>query len=53
MQFGRRWNLYDDLGDTTHLEYVDIELVEDVEAAGYGLPEPADCVPDEAGIVWF
>ncbi len=53
VQFGRRWALYDDLGDPNDLEYVDIDLMEDVEAAGYGLPAPENCVADEAGIVWY
>ncbi len=52
VQFGRRWRLYDDLGDPEELEYADY-LKEDVEAAGHGLPPPEDCVPDGAGIVWF
>jgi hypothetical protein len=51
--FGRRWRLYDELGEPIELEFADIELVEDVEAAGYGLPAPNDCVPDETGTVWF
>jgi hypothetical protein len=53
VQFGRRWALYDDLGDPEDLEYADIELMEDVEAAGYGLPAPHNCVADDAGVVWF
>lgn len=51
--FGRRWNLYDDLGNAEPLEYVDINLMEDIEAAGYGLPPMSKCSPDENGIVWF
>jgi hypothetical protein len=52
-QFGRRWPLYHDLGDPSHLDNADIELMEDVEAAGYGLPASDECVPDDADIVWF
>jgi hypothetical protein len=51
--FGRRWELYDDLGNTSPLDYATIGLMEDVEAAGYGLPEVDDCHPDEDGVVWF
>lgn len=53
VQFGRRWALYDVLGDPSNLEHADIGLMEDVEAAGYGLPAPEDCVPGDGGIVWF
>jgi hypothetical protein len=53
VRFGRRWRLYDEAGDAEDMEYADIELMEDVEAAGYGLPPPAGCVPDAEGIVWF
>jgi hypothetical protein len=55
IRFGRRWSLYDELGnpEDESLEYADIGLMEDVEAGGYGLPEPAACVPDAEGIVWF
>lgn len=51
--FGRRWNLYDDLGNVEPLEYADMHLMEDICAAGYGLPPPDQCVPDEDGVVWF
>lgn len=53
VQFGRRWRLYDDLGNPEPLEYADIHLMEEIEAAGYGLPAAAACVPDEDGVVWF
>jgi hypothetical protein len=53
VQFGGRWRLYDDLGDPSHLDNADIELAEDVEAVGYGLPARDECVPDDGGIVWF
>jgi hypothetical protein len=53
VQFGRRWALYDELGDPDDLEYADIDLMEDVEAAGYGLTALENCVADDAGIVWF
>lgn len=54
IRFGRRWRLYDELGNPEDewLEYADVGLMEDVEA-GDGLPEPAACVPDAEGIVWF
>jgi hypothetical protein len=53
VQFGRRWRLYDELGDpSTTMEYADVYLMEDIES-GDGLPAPEDCVPDAAGIVWF
>jgi hypothetical protein len=51
--FGRRWNLYDDLGNPQPLDYADIGLMEDLEAAGYGLPPPEACTADHDGIVWF
>jgi hypothetical protein len=53
VRFGRRWALYDELGNPEDMEYEDIGLMEDVEAAGYGLPPLADCVPDAEGITWF
>jgi len=53
IRFGRRWPLYDDLGNPQPLEYADIHLMEDIEAAGYGLPPLENCVPDSDGIVWF
>ena len=54
VRFARRWRLYDDLGEPVVLaDDVDLELVEDIEAAGYGLPAPDECVPDETGTVWF
>jgi len=53
VQFGRRWRLYDDLGNPQPLEYADIHLMEDIEAAGHGLPPLEDCVADDDGIVWF
>jgi hypothetical protein len=52
IQFGRRWSLYDDLGNPQQLEYADIHLMEDIEA-GYGLPRREDCLPGDDGIVWF
>jgi hypothetical protein len=51
--FGRRWNLYDDVGNLESLECVDINLMEDIEAAGYGLPPMSKCAPDDTGVVWF
>ena len=53
VRFGRRWPLYDDLGNQRSVEYADIHLMEDIEAAGYGLPPSSRCVADEEGIVWF
>ena len=51
--FGRRWPLYDDLGNLAPLEVADINLMEDVEASGHGLPPLRACIPDTDGIVWF
>lgn len=53
VRFGRRWPLYDDLGNQLFLGGADIELMEDIEAAGYGLPPSSRCVPDAEGVVWF
>jgi hypothetical protein len=50
--FGRRWTLYDDLGNVEPLEYADIHLMEDIEAAGHGLPPMSQCAPDDTGVVW-
>jgi hypothetical protein len=52
IQFGRRWVLYDELGNPLDPGYAAIYLMEDVES-GDGLPAPADCRPDSAGVVWF
>jgi hypothetical protein len=51
--FGRRWPLYDELGNLCDLDYVDIHLLEDIESGAGGLPSIDDCVPDSGGIVWF
>jgi hypothetical protein len=51
--FGRRWPLYDELGNQCDLEYVDVHLIEDIESGVGGLPPINECVPDDAGIVWF
>lgn len=53
IQFGRRWRLYDELGNPLDHEYAGIHLMEDIESSGGGLPPPEDCVPDAAGLVWF
>jgi len=53
IQFGRRWRLYDELGNPVDHEYADIGLMEDVESAGGGLPPAGRCVPDESGVTWF
>ena len=53
IQFGRRWRLYDELGNPADHEYADIHLMEDVESAGGGLPPVDGCVTDEAGVAWF
>jgi hypothetical protein len=52
IQFARRWVLYDELGNPVDPGYAAIYLMEDVKS-GYGLPAPADCQPDSAGVVWF
>jgi hypothetical protein len=51
--FGRRWDLYDELGNPQDLEYADMHLMEDIEAAGWGLPPVEECRPDNDGLVWF
>jgi hypothetical protein len=53
IQFGRRWRLYDELGNPVDHEYADIHLMEDVKSAGSGLPPVDSCVTDEAGVTWF
>jgi hypothetical protein len=51
IRFGRQWNLYDELGNPITHEFLEIYLKEDI---GYGgLPEPSQCVPDAAGVVWI
>ncbi len=52
VQFGRKWRLYNDLGDVASTEYAGIHLMEDV-LAGRGLPPEDSCHPDEEGTVWF
>jgi hypothetical protein len=51
IQFGRRFGLYDELGNPVDHRYAGIYLMEDVESGG--LPPPARCVPDAGGVVWF
>jgi hypothetical protein len=51
--FGRRWALYDELGNPCELTYRDIHLMEDIESGAGGLPPLEDCIADEAGVVWF
>ena len=53
IQFGRRWRLYDELGNPADHEYADIHLMEDVESGSGGLPPTDSCVTDEAGVTWF
>jgi hypothetical protein len=53
IQFGRRWRLYDELGNPVDHQYADIHLMEDVQSAGGGLPPAGSCVADEAGVTWF
>ena len=53
IQFGRRWRLYDELGNPIDHQYADIHLMEDVKSAGGGLPPIDGCVTDEAGVSWF
>ena len=54
IRFGRRWRLYDELGNPEgeSLEYADVGLMEDVES-GDGLPMTDACTADAEGIVWF
>lgn len=50
--FGRRQRIWDDDGAfSTVINVMDINLMEDIEACGYGLP--ADPKPDTSGVVWF
>lgn len=51
--FGRRWDLYVELGNPVDHEYADIGLMEDVQSACGGLPAPDSCVPDANEVVWF
>jgi hypothetical protein len=53
IQFGRRWRLYDELGNPVDHEYADIYLMEDVKSAGSGLPPTDRCVTDETGVTWL
>jgi hypothetical protein len=53
IQFGRRWRLYDELGNPVDHKYADIHLMEDVESSGGGLPPDGSCVTDETGVAWF
>jgi len=50
--FGRRWPLYDALGNPESLEYAEVHLEEDVEGWP-GLPLASECRPDADGVVWF
>ena len=52
IQFGRRWRLYDELGNPVDHEYADIYLMENVKSAGSGLPPAERCVTDETGVAW-
>jgi hypothetical protein len=54
IRFGRRWRLYDELGNAEDesLEYADVGLMEDVES-GDGLPMTDACTADAEGVVWF
>ena len=53
IQFGRRWQLYDELGNPIEYEFGEIGLMEDIESVSGGLPPPASCLPDAHGVVWF
>ena len=53
VQFGRRWRLYDELGNPVDHEYADIYLMENVQSAGSGLPPTDRCVTDETGVAWI
>jgi hypothetical protein len=53
IRFGRRWRLYDELGNPVDHQYADIHLMEDVESSGGGLPPADSCVTDETGVTWF
>lgn len=50
--FGRRRRVWDDDGSYSDvITVMDVNLMEDIEACGYGLP--ANPQPDESGVVWF
>jgi hypothetical protein len=53
VQFGRRWRLYDELGNPEDLDYAHIHLMEDIESATGGLPPSNERIPDPDGVVWF
>jgi hypothetical protein len=53
VRFGKSWRVFNDLGQLGWLDYVDINLMEQIEASGHGLPPLERCVPDAAGVVWF
>ena len=53
IQFGRRWRLYDELGNPVDHKYADIYFMENVKSAGGGLPPANSCVADETGVTWF
>lgn len=53
VRFGRRWRLYDELGNPKDLDFVHIHLMEDIESATAGLPPLDQCIPDSDGVVWF
>jgi hypothetical protein len=52
IQFGRRWRLYDELGNPVDHEHADIYLMEKVQSAGSALPPADSFVTDETGVAW-
>lgn len=51
VQFGRKRQLYDELGNPIRHRYADVYLAEDILSGG--LPELDQCIPDATGVVWL
>jgi hypothetical protein len=53
VRFGRRRRIWDNNGAFLIglIDVMDVNLMEDVEACGYGLPQHPE--PDDSGIAWF
>jgi len=50
--FGRRRRMWEDDGAISDvIDVIDVNLMEDIEACGYGLPRNPP--PDASGIAWF
>jgi len=51
-RFGRRWNIYDELGVPLNGEH-DYFCLDDGETGHIPIPPPEYCYPDEQGVVWI